>query len=501
MSNDNWVNKLWFGDNLDILRKIPDESVDLIYLDPPFNSKQSYNMLFKEKDGSQSEAQYEAFNDAWSWNGDEAELVFDELIETCNNSDVSDKMLALRKFLGENNLMAYLTMMAIRLVEMHRVLKKTGSIYLHCDPTASHYLKLVMDAVFGADNYINEIVWCYDTGGRAKKYFPKKHDIIFWFSKSQEFKFVYDQVAVERDFSTMHETVLEDEDGRPYQRNIKHGKEYRYYLDKGVLPNDWWADIQALNPAAKERLGYPTQKPETLLERIIKASSNENDVVLDPFCGCGTTVAVAERLGRKWIGIDITFLAVKLIKDRLEKTFGEELSEFEIEGIPKDLASAKKLATYSKKGRFQFEWWALDEVGADYAGGKKMGADKGIDGVKLFKDERGKPHKKVIFQVKSGKVQFQYVQQLKGALEDEKAVIGVLITLNEPTKPMINEAAKAGFYVSPLYPDRKFRRLQIITIEEILDGKMPEYPHSMSVDLYKSAQRQGKETEKESKLL
>jgi DNA modification methylase len=582
-------NTLWFGDNLDVLRKFPDKCVDLIYLDPPFNSNASYNMLFKEKSGIHSEAQHKAFEDTWSWEGNEAELAFDELIETCDSLDLVDKMQAMRKFLGENNLMAYLTMMAIRLIEMKRVLKDTGSIYLHCDPTASHYLKLVMDAVFGADMYRNEIIWRNTAYNKAMKQFGSIHQTIFFYSKTDLYKFIqvftpyskqyidsffrfkdskgvfrpvlltgsgtrqgdsgkewrdynptlsnrhwaipnylnkkYYQITGEdiADYPLLKRLDLLDEIGLIYKG--KQGNSvpnYKYYLEdaKGKPLQDIWAtqpstkgcvygdekqcideDVKWLSSQDKERLGYPTQKPEALLERIIKASSNEGDVVLDPFCGCGTAVVAAEKLHRKWIGIDITYLAIKLIRKRLKDTFRKELSEFNIEGIPQDLKSAEHLATDSKKGRFQFEWWALDAVDADYAGDKKMGADKGIDGIKMFKDEPRKPHKKIVFQVKSGKVQFSYVQQLKGAMKDEGAVIGVLITLQKPTKPMIKEASKEGFYVSPLYPDRRFPRIQILTIEEIFDGKRPEYPVAVSFDLYKNAVRQQKADDSEKGLL
>ncbi len=544
-------NTLWFGDNLDVLRKLPDECVDLIYLDPPFNSNASYNMLFKEKSGIHSEAQHKAFEDTWSWEGNEAELAFDELIETCRSSDLVDKMMAMRKFLGENNLMAYLTMMAIRLIEMKRVLKDTGSIYLHCDPTASHYLKLVMDAVFGAKNYRNEIIWKRTSARSDSKKWNKIHDTLYVYTKTESYCWntqymPYDDEYVKKFYRHVEEGsgrkytlsdlmasgIRHGESGKPWRgvdpntRNNhwkytvqhleelyqigrivfpKNGKVPRYkrYFDemKGIAIQTIITDIPPLSAHAKERLGYPTQKPEKLLERIIKASSNEGDVVLDPFCGCGTAVVAAEKLHRKWIGIDITYLAIKLIRKRLKDTFGKELSEFNIEGIPQDLKSAEHLATDSKKGRFQFEWWALDAVDADYAGDKKMGADKGIDGIKMFKDEPRKPHKKIVFQVKSGKVQFSYVQQLKGAMKDEGAVIGVLITLQKPTKPMIKEASKEGFYVSPLYPDRRFPRIQILTIEEIFDGKRPEYPVAVSFDLYKNAVRQQKADDSEKSLL
>jgi adenine specific DNA methylase Mod len=262
-------NTLYYGDNLFILREhIPTESVDLIYLDPPFNSNRNYNVLFKDEHGTDSEAQIKAFDDSWRW-GLEAEHAYAEL-QIESQPHIAEMIESMRDFIGSNQMMAYLVMMTDRLIELHRVLKSTGNLFLHCDPTASHYLKIILDTIFSVKNFRNEIIWCYDTGGRSKSYFPQKHDVIFWYSKTEKYVFNYDAVALKRDTSTMHEPVLHDEQGRPYQRNIKLGREYRYYLDKGVLPNDWWSDIQALNPASKERMGYPTQKPLALLERIIR---------------------------------------------------------------------------------------------------------------------------------------------------------------------------------------------------------------------------------------
>jgi len=260
---------LFFGDNLKILQeKILDNVFDLIYLDPPFNSNRNYSVLFKEA-GIDNSAQIHAFEDTWDWT-EETVRLFTEM-KNHPNPKIAILTNSLAEFVGHTPMMAYLVNMTARLIPLHRVLKPTGSLYLHCDPTASHYLKIIMDVIFSKENFINEIIWCYDTGGRAKRYFPRKHDTILWYTKSQEYNFYYENVALARDTSTMHEPILHDEEGRPYQRNIKFGKEYRYYLDKGVLPNDWWVDLQAINPSAKERLGYPTQKPEALLDRIINA--------------------------------------------------------------------------------------------------------------------------------------------------------------------------------------------------------------------------------------
>lgn len=477
---DNWKNKLYFGDNLDIMREhIPDESIDLIYLDPPFNSKATYNVLFQEKNGTQSAAQITAFEDTWHW-GLESEETYQEII-TQGPKKLADLMQALRQFLGQNDMMAYLTMMAIRLVEMHRVLKPTGSIYLHCDPTASHYLKLVMDAVLGAKHFRNEIVWCYwGPGSPGQKQFMRKHDIVFWYSKGDRWCFNADSVRVPHSNKTKanYKKGLEGSGFVGADRAIHEG---------GKIPEDWWP-IAIAPRSTREYLGYPTQKPEALLERIIKASSNEGDLVLDPFCGCGTTVAVAERLNRRWIGIDITHLAITLMRHRLADTFGTELSPYEVIGDPKDLRSAEALA---KEDRYQFEWWVLGLVDARPAQDKKKGADSGVDGyIYFFDDNSGKP-KKIIVQVKSGKVNRGQIATLKGDMEREKAEIGAFLTLEEPTGPMIAEAAAAGFYEPEFFPGRKFPRIQVLTVKELLEGKELQYPR-MAVGTFKKAERKSK---------
>lgn len=465
-------NILYYGDNLDILRTyIEDNSIDLIYLDPPFNSKRNYNILFSEENGSKSSSQIRAFDDTWNW-GEQTERTFVEIREQCSPKLV-EMLKSFVDFIGRNDITAYLTMMAIRLVELHRVLKSSGSIYLHCDPTASHYLKILMDIIFEG-NFRNEIVWCYDTGGRAKTHFPKKHDTILLYTKTSKFKFNYDEVAMKRDVSTMHEPVLVDENGIKYQRNIKFGKEYRYYLDKGVLPNDWWTDLQAINPAAKERLGYPTQKPIALLERIIQASSNEDSIVLDPFCGCGTTIDAAEKLNRRWIGIDITHIAINLIKYRLRNRHHlEENIDYKVIGEPKDLSSSKVLAN---QDRYQFEWWALGLIQAKPYQDKKRGADTGIDGISYFQDDiKATDLKSIIVQVKSGKVSVKDIRELNTVVDNKKGVIGVLITLQPPTKPMITESASKGFYNYKI-TNKNYSKIQILTIEELLNGKKIDCP-------------------------
>jgi len=491
-----WKNKLYFGDNLEIMREyIPDESVDLIYLDPPFKSNATYNILFEEKNGSKSRAQIKAFEDSWHW-CIESEKEYLELVET-GPKGIADLMQSMRGFLGANDMMAYLVMMAIRLLEMKRILKETGSIYLHCDPTASHYLKLVMDAIFGGINYRNEIAWCY-TGREHPKtsFFPTRHQIIFYYVKDVNSNFTFNKLFREYDKEYVELYFNhKDKAGRLYQLQPDgKGGRYRQYLDEteGIRIPDWWEikplhgkDYYTMQKEA-EYLGYPTQKPEALLTRIIKASSNEGHIILDPFCGCGTTITVAEELKRKWIGIDITYLAVSLMRYRLERAFKEMLSPYEVIGDPKDLKSAEALA---KGDRSEFERWAVGMIKAmPY---KPKGADSGIDGYIYFHDDTSGKAKEVIIQVKSGHVGSSQIRDLKGVLEREKAQIGGFITLQEPTREMIKEAATAGFYECKVQ-NKQYPKIQILTIEDLFNGKTLEYPR-LRETTFKQAERKTKE--------
>ena len=507
-------NTLYFGDNLRILREhVAADSVDLIYLDPPFNSNATYNVLFRERSGEDSAAQITAFDDTWRWSRESADA-YQDVVRTA--PEKLGKLLAtLREFLGQNDMMAYLTMMAQRLAELHRVLKPTGSIYLHCDPTASHYLKLLMDAVFGVENYMSEITWQRTSAHNDSKRFGQVRDIILYYSKTDNRK--WNPVYVPHSEKYVSDFYRYEDDNGKYRLDhiiltaglgprpnliyeykgytpqwgwrmtrdkletldkegglvwSKTGRPYRKrYLSEGQSPTNLWADIKNLSGRAKERLGYPTQKPEALLERIISASSNEGDVVLDPFCGCGTAIAVAERLRRKWIGIDITHLAISLMKSRLQDAFAADLSPYRIIGAPQDIASARALAQDgANDGRYQFEWWALGLVGARPAQDKKKGADKGIDGyINFFDDESGKP-KRVIVQVKSGNVRRNDIATLKGDMDRENAVIALFITLQPPTRPMEQDALSAGFYEPEHFPDRRYPRIQILTIADLLSG-------------------------------
>lgn len=460
-----------------------------------------------------------------------------------------DLLETMRGFLGENDMMAYLAMMAARLIELHRVLKDTGSLYLHCDPTASHYLKLLLDGVFGFKNYRSEVIWQRTSAHNSAKRWGPIHDVIFFYTKSTEFTWNrtftdYDPAYVDRYYRHF------DESGRRYRmsdltasgtRNGESGKEwngfdptthgrhwaipklakdcfpkakdlktlgwlalldendmvemtgeapgwphFRRFLDQmeGQSPQDIIVDIPPLGKRHAERLGYPTQKPLALLERIIAASSNEGDVVLDPFCGCGTAVDAAEKLGRQWLGIDVTHLSINLIEQRMKDAHPK--AEFKVVGRPESLAGAEELA---KRDKHEFEKWIVPQLDGHLFEGGRKGADGGIDGFIYFKPD-GKKTEKAILSVKGGEnVGVAMIRDLHSTMEREKATAGVFITKALPTKPMETEASKVGLFESEV-TGRKHPRLQIITLAEIFAGKRPDLPWVVSP--YKKAQRSQK---------
>jgi len=539
---------LFFGDNLDVLPAyIADESVDLVYLDPPFNSQQSYNVIFKRVDKAPPAAQVKAFDDTWRWDIG-SERAFRDVVE--KGGPVSQVLLSFRAFLGPSDMLAYLVMMAPRLVELQRVMKESGSIYLHCDPTASHYLKLLMDAVFGPENFRNEIVWRRTGSNSAAKRFGPLHQTVFYYVKSdkapfypvltpyttgyirdyfkyedergryrpvlltgpgvrtgesgkawrhynptnggrhwQPSSYVYDKYRELAGEDLAQYPLLErldklDEIGLIWWPKVANGvPNYKYYLDDapGVMLQDIWAyqpgtegcvygvpnecidqDVKWLSPRDKEKLNYPTQKPVGLLSRIIRAGTKPGDVVLDPFCGCGTTIAAAQILDRRWIGIDITKVAIEVIQDRLKKDY--PTLDYSVRGIPTTMDEVDFLADRDK---YAFQQWVCDRLGID--ADIRKGADHGIDGELVRYTVAGKPWRAVV-SVKGGGVNVTQIRDLRGTVEREKADTGIFVTRKLPTKPMRDEAIAAGL------GDGDIPKIQILTAADLLGGKAPQVP-------------------------
>ncbi len=565
-----WQNQLYYGDNLEVLRskKIPSESVALCYIDPPFNSKRNYNQIYNNY-GMEDRAQAQAFVDTWKWD-DWAIIGFQDILENSEGRfqpRLVDLVKGLQPVLGQGSLLAYLVHMSLRITEIHRVLKPNGSFYLHCDPTSSHYLKLILDAVFCSQggNFNNEIIWRRTGSHNSAKRYGPIHDTIFfyvkdakdytwnkfyrpyllgyvngYFNKTDE-KGAYrsqtltgsgtrngvsgqvwngynvtakgrhwafpgalaEELGIEDmeqheklDYIAAEGLLTPDVDGLP---------EYRQYLhsSKGVQLQDIWSyqpytngclyntsepidgDVKWLEKRATgkkgEKIGYPTQKPMGLLARIIRASTNEGDIVLDAYCGCGTTVTVAQALRRKWIGIDITYQSISLILKRLEETFGEqELGKIKTDGIPKDMASAVALAKRDDdRLRKEFEKWAVLTYSRNRAViNEKKGADAGVDGTAYFKIGK-KDNAKIIFQVKSGGVDRSDVATLRGDMGREKAAMAVLITLEKPTKPMLDEARSAGKFKHEDMA-RDYDAISIVPVIDIIEnGRTLDIPMSL----------------------
>ena len=535
------MNQLHYGDNLKVMRNdLPSESVDLIYLDPPFNSQAGYNVIFRDQSGQESGAQILAFNDTWTW-GPESDQAIEDLM--ISNGELARFLQQFVSFLGKNSLSSYLTMMAVRLVEMHRILKPTGSLYLHCDPTASHYLKIILDTIFGPKNFRNEIIWQRTNVHSDSRTWSRVSDTILFYTVSDQFTWnpqflPHDPEYVKAKYSSCdedgHRYTLSDmtspsprpnmmyewqghasppngwrysretmqklhDEGRIWYPEDKSRRPRRKrYLSEmqGTLLGNVWTDIPPLNSQAMERMGYPTQKPVALLERIIQASSNPGDVVMDPFCGCGTTISAAQKLGRQWIGIDITQLSVSLIKARLKRDFDLlPQKDYEEHGNPVSVEDAQAFAA---EDPFQFQFWIVGEIGAQVYGavgdskkGKK-GGDTGIDGRMFFRTPDGHSIETAIVSVKAGKnLNPGMIRDLRGTVEREKAAIGILLLAHEPTKGMLKEAAGAGAYT---WEGRTYPKLQILTVADILNGKQPIVPRGAANVSYE--QKEAKSTKR-----
>lgn len=517
-------NTLYYGDNLDVLRKhFPlTDYFDLIYLDPPFNSKADYNVLFKEKSGKESVAQVQSFSDFWHWDSATAEL-YSTLQK---DPELGNMLTFLHQHLGSNDMMAYLVMMSARLKKLHSVLKPTGSLYLHCDPTASHYLKIILDTIFGVENFRNEIVWQRFTFHADAHRYGRVHDILLFYSKTDDYYWNTQYGEHKEKYKKSHFTQT-DENGRAFRldnavgegqgppryfngkllypphgthwrwsqenidRLIKEGKivftktgrpAVKRYLDEAKPAiHSIWTDIPPINSMSKERIGFQTQKPLKLLERIIKSSCPENGVILDPFCGCGTTIIAAQKLKRRWVGIDITHLAISLIRRRLKTIHVIAGRDYAIVGEPVDFESASDLMKIDKTG-YQFQLWALSLIEDAYpsklnAEGKVVkGSDKGVDGWLSFKEGDDPDLKRIVISVKGGEnIGVQMVRDLIGTVEAKHATMGILVTLLEPTEPMKTTALECGFYESPVWRHH-YPKIQLITIAELLAKKKPNIP-------------------------
>ncbi len=511
------MNRLFYGDNLDRLPSIEAESVDLVYLDPPFNSNAAYNLLYRSPAGGAAQAQFQAFMDTWTW-GPASDAAFARVMTS--GSPAASILGALQNFMMKSDLMAYLTMMTVRLIELRRVLKQTGSLYLHCDSSASHYLKIITDAIFGAGAFRNEIVWkrshAHSDGKQGARHFGRVTDSILFYSKSQQpiwnrLYQPYDQDYIDRDYRRV------DENGRRYRidnmrgpggaekgnpfyevmgvsrywayskekmdKMIAEGRviqtrpgavpQYKRYLDEmpGVPLQNLWADLPVLNNRSREALGYPTQKPLALLERIIQASTNPGDLVLDPFCGCGTAIDAAQKLGRHWIGIDITVLAIDVVERRLSRMGQRRGTDYRVEGIPLGIEEARRMWA---DDAHQFQLWAVTLVDGQPRDGGKKGADKGVDGIIFFQeDARGSVGQAVVSAKGGRNIHAHDVRDLVGTMESQDAQIGILVTLNEPTSKMVEAAAMAG---SSEIAGKRRSHVQIMTIADLLDGRKPDLP-------------------------
>jgi site-specific DNA-methyltransferase (adenine-specific) len=531
------VNKLYFGDNLDWLPKTGAASVDLVYLDPPFNSKAAYNLLYKSPDGEAAQAQYQAFIDSWRW-GPATDAAMASVITS--GSPAAGILTSLNNYMQKSDLMAYLVMMTARLIELRRVLKPNGSLFLHCDASASHYLKIIMDEVFDG-SFRNEIVWKRSTGkSLMTRRLPTNHDVLLFYA-GEDNTWNEDNAFLPYDPTNLPEKTAakyshKEADGRIYrldnlinpnpdrpnltyeflgvtrvwrwtrdrmQKAYDDGlvvqsapgrvPQLKRYLDeqRGIPLDDVWTDIPPLNSQAQERLHYPTQKPLALLERIISVASKPGDIVLDPFAGCGTAIEAAQRLGRKWIGIDVTVLAIDVVERRLNRMGLRRGHDYKVDGIPLDLAGARRLFA---EDYHQFQLWALTLVDGQPRDGGKKGADKGVDGLIYFQDD-ARSTGQAIVSVKGGEnIHAEHVRDLIGAMHNQRSKLGVLITLHSPTKAMEKaareaESVEAGGRLRP--------RVQICSVDDLLKGKKPNLPPVYDIISAAAAARRGRTQERE----
>ena len=529
------------GDNLEEMRKFPDDCIDLIATDPPFNSKRNYFVPYRDEHGQEPDTLIRAFTDTWTW-GEAAEDAYQHLLVE-EGGQIGNTIQGIRQFLNETPMMAYLVMMAVRIVEMHRILKTTGSLYLHCDPSASHYLKIILDAIFGASNFRNEIVWQRTSSHNDGNRFGRVHDIILFYSKNPQplWNAVYTEhnaEYVERAYRhedergryqvgdltaaggtqrgesgqtwrginpstvgnhwraprreawpesveppenyeslSVHEKLnVLDANGLIYWPPTGRVPRFKRYLStsRGRRVNDVITDINPLSGQSKERTGYPTQKPVELYKRIVAASSNEGNVVLDPFCGCGTTLMAAESLNRHWIGIDLTYLATGAVRQQIERLFPQLRNSVTIAGTPENAEQALELAHTNPHG---FEEWCVTHV-LHFRPNERRGGDGGIDGTFRFplgRVQGRQAYGKAVAQVKGGNYTLSHIRDFRTAMQNVEADLGVFVVTTPPTRGMLTEASRAETYRHP-FLDMEAPRLQIYEIQNYFRGILPTLP-------------------------
>lgn len=537
------MNKLFFGDCLDVLKLLykqhPDGFIDLIYIDPPFNSKRNYNILFEDLDLTDTKAQREAFSDTWS------SVSYNDTIEEIHELDLNlyRYLKALDDIHISKSAISYLATMSIRIKYIHNVLKSTGSFYLHCDSTMSHYLKIVCDLIFGIKQFRNEIIWKRTNSHNDSGKYGRNTDTILYYTKSDKFTWNKQFLPISENRKTNF--IYKDSDGRKWASGdltakglTGGGYEYEYkgingywrcpintmidldyqnklhftknggirikrYLDetKGIPLQALMDDILSIGASSQERLGYPTQKPIALLERIIKASSNEGDLVADFFCGCGTTIAAAQKLDRNWLGTDISHLAIKLILKRLTDPYSDEqkieiLKSIDVSGFPKDIDSAKELARQTDKHRIKFQDWIIEVMIGGITNQKKSG-DGGFDGYITFhKSHDGKSKGTGIIEVKSGNVGIATLKSFIQTVKNQKADIGVFVCFDEQvTKGMRIESNQQG-----KMEGWQIDKIQILTVEDLLNHKSPQLPGLGTMKHFEESTQKLDKMEEDNKL-
>ena len=446
--------RLYLGDNLEVMQGMDAGTVDLVYLDPPFNSNKSYKIVFRGPSVLKAEAYLPAFEDIWVWD-DASESLYEETVQEHRGTGIAESISGLLKVIGRDRLMAYLVNMTPRLVEVSRLLKPSGSVYMHCDPTASHYLKVIMDAIFGRENFRNEIVWGYRGGGVPRRDFARKHDVILRFSKSGEYLFNPQYT----EYSEASKNLVESRGGVSIDARERD-------LDRGAHMPDWWTDINSLQTWSPERTGYPTQKPLRLLERIIRSSSNEGDLVLDPFCGCGTTMVAAERLRRSWVGIDVEPMALSVLRDRFRR--GELNDDFQVKGLlstkPTDVAAWREFADSDP---LRFERAVISQIPNCVPWRNLHDIGEGIDGIVSFTGALSGSYHAIVKVVGESTIDKSILAVLKRILDqrsEDGVVAGVLIAPGYVNGEILREAEEFGMFE---IEDRVLPRLSVLSLDEL----------------------------------